>query len=67
MSSSWISQRPKPSHVDTLSSKVPGKILYSFHPYFCLKFGEYNTVKEEGTIFFFFDVYNINKVAQVYQ
>ena len=44
-----------------------GILLYSFHPYVCLKFSEYNTAKEEGTIFFFFDVHNINKLAQVYQ
>ena len=49
------------------AAKYLGILLYSFHPYVCLKFSEYNTAKEERMIFFFFDVYNINKVAQVYQ
>ena len=49
------------------AAKYLGILLYSFHPYVCLKFSEYNTAKEERIIFFFFDVDNINKVAQVYQ
>ena len=39
--------------------------LYSCHPYVCLKFGEFNTTKEERMIIFSFSgSYNINRIAE---